>query len=190
MKNMPIKPDIKRRKTLLLGMGAFAAVSSGVGVALWQQGVLKSDTDQGAGKTPALAALWDLNLDLPQGGTYALRQLRGKRVLINFWATWCPPCVEELPLLDRFYHENAAKSWQVVGLAADNAKAVNQFLSRHPLRFPTPLAGLSGIELSRSLGNVSGALPFTVVLNTQGEVAVRHMGKLTAAQLTGFLAIS
>jgi hypothetical protein len=71
----------------------------------------------------------------------------------------------------------------------DNVKAVNQFLSKMPLSFPTPIAGMAGLELTRTLGNVSGGLPFTVVFDAAGEVAVRHMGKLSAAQLEGFLAI-
>ncbi|MGA8513867.1 MAG: TlpA disulfide reductase family protein, partial [Burkholderiaceae bacterium] len=110
-------------------------------------------------------------------------------LVLNFWATWCPPCVEELPLLEAFYKLNAAKNWQVIGIAVDNAKAVKQFLGKMPLSFPTPVAGLAGTELSRSLGNVSGGLPFTVVFDASGQVALRHIGKLSAAQVDRFTAI-
>jgi thiol-disulfide isomerase/thioredoxin len=169
------------KRNLLVG-AAITAGLAGTGLALWQTRLTKPvDT--------ALDDLWNLKLDLPQGGSFAFSSLRGKPALLNFWATWCPPCVEELPLLNTFYRLNAAKNWQVIGIAVDNAKAVNQFISKMPLNFPTPLAGLAGIELTRSLGNVSGALPFTVVLDTAGHVAVRQMGKLTAAHLEGFLAI-
>ena len=77
----------------------------------------------------------------------------------------------------------------MLGLAADSSKAVQQFLTKTPLSFPTPLAGLAGVELSRSLGNLSGGLPFTVVFNRQGDVALRHMGKLSQQQIAGFAAL-
>ncbi len=78
----------------------------------------------------------------------------------------------------------------MVGLAADNANAVTKFLGKMPMQFPTPLAGLAGIELSRTLGNLTGALPFTVVINSQGDIALRHMGKLSAEQIADFTKIT
>lgn len=161
---------------------ATLAVVAGAGFGLWQQ--------QKAGpEDPALAALWDLKLELPDGGVFALSAYRGKPLVLNFWATWCPPCVEELPLLERFYQKNSIKSWQMVAIAVDNAKAVKQFLSKMPLTFPTPLAGLGGTELSKSLGNLTGGLPFTVVITAAGSVALRHMGKLSDVQIDNFLTL-
>jgi thiol-disulfide isomerase/thioredoxin len=169
------------RRSVLMGVAATAG-AAGVGLA-WVRPGLKEPADE------ALADLWRLELELPQGGVMQFKKLKGKPLVLNFWATWCPPCIEELPLLERFYKLNAAKNWQVVGLAVDNAKAVNQFLGKMPLSFPTPLAGLAGTDVSRSLGNVSGGLPFTVVVNAAGNVAKRHMGKLTAAQIDEFLTL-
>jgi len=88
-----------------------------------------------------------------------------------------------LPLLDDFYRINKAKGWQVVGLAIDQPSAVRGFLRKTPLTFAVGLAGLGGSELSRSLGNLSGSLPFSVVLGAGGEVLHRKMGSLTAAEL-------
>ena len=87
--------------------------------------------------------------------------------------------VEELPLLDRFYRENKANSWQVVGIAVDQRDPVVRFLGKMPLQYPVVLAGISGIELGKSLGNLSGGLPFTVVLGSDGLIAHRKMGRVT-----------
>ncbi len=113
----------------------------------------------------------------------SLAAFKGKPVLVNFWATWCPPCVEELPLLDRFYQENKANSWQVVGIAVDQRDPVVRFLGKMPLQYPVVLAGISGIELGKSLGNLSGGLPFTVVLGSDGLIAHRKMGRVTPDDL-------
>ena len=167
-----------RRKLWLTGAGALG-VAAGASVALWRYRLAEPEDG-------ALEALWALEAELPSGSVYKLSQLKGKPLVVNFWATWCPPCVEEMPLLDAFYRQNVANGWQMVGLAADNAKAVTKFLGQTPVQFPTPLAGLAGIELSRTLGNLTGALPFTVVINSQGAIALRHMGKLNAEQIANF----
>lgn len=172
----------KRRKLLFFG-AAGAGTAAGIGLALWHYRMAEPENG-------ALAALWALEAELPSGGTYKLGKLKGKPLVVNFWATWCPPCIEEMPLLDAFYRKNVAKGWQMIGLAADNANAVTKFLGKTPVQFPTPLAGLAGIELSRTLGNLSGALPFTVVINSQGAIALRHMGKLSAEQIADFTKIT
>jgi thiol-disulfide isomerase/thioredoxin len=178
-----IPPAWPKRRKLLFAACAGGAALAGAGLALWRYRLAEPENS-------ALAALWALEFELPSGGVYKLSKLRGKPLVVNFWATWCPPCVEEMPLLDAFYRQNAAKGWQMVGLAADNANAVTKFLSKAPVQFPTPLAGLAGIELSRTLGNLTGALPFTVVINSQGDMALRHMGKLTEQQIADFLKIT
>jgi len=101
-------------------------------------------------------ALWGLEFETPAGGTVAMKSLAGKPLLLNFWATWCPPCVEELPMLNAFYREQSSKGWQVLGLAIDQPSAVRKFLARIPLDFPVGLAGLGGTDLGRSLGNLTG----------------------------------
>ena len=132
------------------------------------------------------AALWDMSFEQPGGGTLALAGLRGRPTLLNFWATWCPPCVKEMPLLDAFYRAHQARGWQVVGLAVDQAAPVTDYLARLPMSFPIGLAGSQGVALSRSLGNLNGGLPFSVVFDADGTVAAHKLGAVTPAELSGW----
>jgi thiol-disulfide isomerase/thioredoxin len=171
------------RRRWLLGAVAGAAALGGAGLA-WRK------YQPQAMSASAEASLWTLKFATPSGHQLALNTLRGKPLVLNFWATWCPPCVEELPLLSRFFQENAAKGWQVLGLAVDQLDPVKHFLEKSPVSFPVALAGLPGVELSKSLGNLSGGLPFTVVLGSDGLVAHRKMGKVTSDDLRVWSALA
>ena len=164
------------RRRLLYGGVAVAAAAAGLGGAWWRE--------RGSSKGEALdAAFWAQRFERPEGGELVLANLRGKPLLLNFWATWCPPCVEEMPMIDRFFRENGGNGWQVIGLAIDQPSAVRKFLQKTPVSYPTGLAGLQGTELVKGLGNTAGGLPFTLVLNSDGTVAARKMGKLEPADL-------
>jgi thiol-disulfide isomerase/thioredoxin len=178
---MRTMPDGKRRHWLTAGV-AVAAAAAGGGFAWWK--FQPHEIDSGAQR-----ALWGQSFQTPDGRTLAMNSLQGKPLVINFWATWCPPCVEELPLLDRFFKQYGSKSWQVLGLAIDQPSSVRAFLQKTPISFPIGLAGLGGTELGKSLGNLSGGLPFTVVFGPTGDVVHRKMGKLTDADLTAWTAL-
>lgn len=168
-------PSATRRRALYAGVAGLAALG-GAGYAWWkyQPHAMEPGAEQ---------ALWGLEFDRPEGGALAMQSLSGKPLLLNFWATWCPPCVEELPMLNAFFRDHKARGWQVVGLAIDQPSAVRKFLTRIPLEFPVGMAGLGGTDLSRSLGNLTGGLPFTVVLGANGRVLHRKMGQITADDL-------
>lgn len=159
-------------RRLLLAGGVAAAAAAG-GLAAWR--TLQPE--------PAPDELWSLRLERPQGGLLEMSGLRGQPLLLNFWATWCAPCIREMPVLDRFAREYEPRGWRVVGVAADNAAPVRQFLERTPVTYATALAGFAGLDLSRKLGNLSGALPFSVVFDRLGRVVQRHMGELRYEQL-------
>jgi peroxiredoxin len=157
---------------------------AGVGTAWWRF-------------TPASVAegglqqhLWPLVLETPQGAPLRLADFQNRKLVLNFWATWCPPCVEELPMLNAFFKAQRQRGWQVLGLAVDQAGAVRQFLEKRPLEFPVAMAGMGGIELSKNLGNLNGGLPFTVVIDAQGQVAQRKLGKVSDADLAQWMQLS
>lgn len=162
----------------LLGAAAAAAVAGGLGWARWRE--------QRAAEALALAddgGLWGLRFARPEGGELVLAELRGRPTVLNFWATWCAPCVQEMPELDRFHREFSARGWQVVGLAVDGPTPVRQFLARQPVSFPIGLAGLDGTDLSRRLGNPAGSLPFSVVFDAQGRPGQRKLGQTSFDEL-------
>ena len=123
---------------------------------------------------------------LLDGSKINTTSLKGKVTLVNFWATWCPPCVEELPLLDGFWRENAANGFQVLALAIDQPSAVRKFLQRQPLGFPVGLAGLGGTELAKSLGNATGGLPFSVFFKADGSIWRQKLGQLSLGELSAW----
>lgn len=132
---------------------------------------------------------WQQQFATLPSGNLAMAAFKGKPLVLNFWATWCPPCVDELPLLNTFFNENKAKGWQVLGLAVDQTAPVTRFLVQNPLAFPVAMAGFVGTEVSQSLGNVSGGLPFTVVFGAAGNVLHRKMGRINGDDLRAWSAI-
>jgi len=161
---------------------AVACGLAGLGLAAWQR-------TQPAAADPA-DPIWGLSFDTPTGSSLSMQTLRGRPVLVNFWATWCPPCVDELPLLESFYKQNAAKGWQVLGLAVDQPSAVRAFLARAGVSFLVGMAGLDGTDLSIRLGNTGGALPFSVVFGRGGAVLARKLGRVSSEELTQWVSMA
>lgn len=169
--------SVSRRNAVFVGVAGLAALG-GLGLALKKQAdSLPPDAAQ---------ALWGAEFDTPDGQVLKMKNLQGKPLVINFWATWCAPCVEEMPLLDVFFRQNSLKGWQMLGLAIDQPSRVRQYLSQNAISYPIGLAGLQGTDLGRVLGNVQGGLPFTVVLDGEGGLIQRKLGKLSAQEINAW----
>ena len=177
----PAKRTSSRIRRLILTATVGGAAAAGGG-AFW---AWRSTPGSAAGAgSPGNDRLWTLQFERPEGGSLDMSSLRGRPWVLNFWATWCPPCVDELPELNRFHTQWSPKGWQVIGLAVDSPSAVRQFLTRQPLGFPIGLAGLEGASLSRELGNAQGGLPFTAVFAADGRVRQTKAGATHLAELS------
>jgi len=166
-----------------LGIAAAAGLAAvGGGVAL------RRSHDTAGTDAHADAALWASSFDRLDGTRLDMSTLRGRPLIVNFWATWCAPCVREMPLLDKFQTDQAAAGWQVLGIAADKDAQVREFIDRLSIRLPIVMAGASGLALSRQLGNDMGGLPFTVVADHEGTIRVRKAGEVHAEDLAAWAA--
>ncbi len=112
-----------------------------------------------------------------------LSEWQGRSLLCNFWATWCGPCREELPLLDAAQTQHASNGLQVVGIGIDSAANIREYVKVVQVSFPLLVGEFQAISLMRRLGNRSGGLPFTAVLDRAGRLRHRKLGAYSAAEL-------
>jgi thiol-disulfide isomerase/thioredoxin len=161
-----------RRKALALaGIGAGAAAAGALVGALVVQ--------SGSGAARLLSARFP-DLD---GRSRRLLDWRGQVVAVNFWATWCAPCREEVPLFVAAKQQYASQGFEVVGIAIDHGDKVRDFAANYKINYPVLIAGGEAIELMRGLGNRAGALPYTVLLDRSGGVAAKRLGALHKEEL-------
>jgi thiol-disulfide isomerase/thioredoxin len=130
-----------------------------------------------------------LEIALPDmaGKDQALGQWKGKVLIVNFWATWCAPCREEMPQFVKAQREYGGKGLQFVGIAIDQPDKVQQFASEIGLNYPALIGGYGAIELSKTLGNRLGALPFTVIVDRAGRIVHTQLGPVKDVQLRSFI---
>jgi thiol-disulfide isomerase/thioredoxin len=163
---------IRRREALLF---------AGVGVAAAAAGIALGPLLRPAqGEAAELLATEFLDL---AGQRRRLSDWRGQALVCNFWATWCPPCVEEMPLLARTRKKYASKSVEFVGIALDSTDKVGEFIRRLGVDYPILIAESSALDLMKKLGNRSGGLPFTVFLNSKGVITHKKLGAVTEQDL-------
>jgi thiol-disulfide isomerase/thioredoxin len=121
------------------------------------------------------------------GNRRTRQEWNGKILVLNFWASWCPPCRDEMPLFVALQEEFAAAGVQFVGIAIDDQEPVQAFVDAYGIDFPTLLGDMAAIELAKRLGNRFGGLPFTVIARADGKILLRHPGELKREQLLPLL---
>jgi len=166
-----------RRRWLIFTAGALAAAAGGA----WSWWRSRTAAEASA-EAAEVADFWSQRFPKPEGGELVMAEQRGRALVLNFWATWCAPCIKELPELARFHRDQAGRV-QVIGLAVDRLEPVQAFLKASPLGFPVGMAGLAGTDVARQLGNQAGVLPYTVVFDAQGQVVRRKLGETTYGEL-------
>jgi len=99
--------------------------------------------------------------------------------IINFWATWCAPCREEIPVFVQLQEKYQSQGLQFIGIALQQAEEVRDFIEEYNVNYPSLIGGDEVIKIASELGNNIGAMPYTVLINTEGKIAFTHRGPLT-----------
>lgn len=180
------------KSTLAVAGIAAIAVALGVAAQHWlQRGAQNVQATADAAppltSAPAKGAVAQL-LSAPLvdigGQPQTLAPYKGHVLVVNFWASWCGPCVAEMPELVQLHHAYENKGIQFVGIGVDSAQNIQNFLKKVPVDYPILVGGFGGADLARSLGNTAGALPFTVVIDANGVVRSTKLGQIAPAELS------
>lgn len=164
----------RTRQIILVAVVALAAVAAGYGVNAWRL----SGADRGAAEAVLASQFADI-----EGRLQPLSQWQGKIIVVNFWATWCAPCREEIPGFVRLQEKYRDRGLQFVGIAIDQRDKAQAFAQEFGMNYPVLLGGIDSVEMSRQAGNRVGALPFTVILDRNGQIVGRELGGLKESKL-------
>ncbi len=143
--------------------------------------LLSAPAQQTTSTSPVLLPEFTLS-DL-SGRQHSIKEWQGKVLVINFWATWCPPCLKEMPEFEAMQKEYSQKGLQFIGVAIDDAEPVKDFIANKKITYPILLGQDSGTQLAHSLGNIVNTVPFTVIVDKKGQVVKTHMGELSRSAL-------
>jgi thiol-disulfide isomerase/thioredoxin len=170
----------KPRRAALIALVAAVALAAGV--------YLRLDDRSATADAGAVLALTQAEFKDLSGQSGSLEQWRGRVLVVNFWASWCPPCREEIPGLISIHRQFAAKGVQIVGIAVDSADKARESATELGVDYPVLVAGVEIVDLTRRLGNRAGALPYTLVLDRQGKLVATHLGIISGAELSRIVA--
>lgn len=171
---------MSRSNWLILALAALAAVIGGY--AQHRLGRPQAADPVLIGKHLNALRLPDL-----EGRPHQLNEYRGRRVLVNFWASWCGPCLDELPALARMQAKFGERGPIIVGIAMDEPDRVRAFLAVHPVNFPILLGQFTAPSTSRLAGDIDEVLPYSVLIDADGHVIDTHAGALSESMLTQWL---
>lgn len=167
---------------LFIALGAILLMAL-AGLALWLDRPVPGDTSSGAPAEVSAGAIYASRFPGLDGREQMLGQWQGKLLVLNFWATWCAPCREEMPMLSRVQTEFSGRDLQIVGIAADSRENVANFVQKVPIAYPLLPDEARAIEFSKRLGNRLGLLPFTVVVSPRGDIVFTRLGQVSEADL-------
>ena len=167
---------MNRRQWISIIAISLAALVAGVLTSQW---IYKT----GLASDPAIKAFFANPWQTPDGKSADIEQWRGKVLVVNFWASWCPPCVEEMPTLDKLQAEFKGQNVLFVGIGIDSPSNIREFLEKTPVSYPIVIGGLEGSNLSKQMGNSQGALPYTIIINAQGKSTNSKLGKISEEEL-------
>jgi peroxiredoxin len=162
------------KKTMLIVTAAILALISGIG-ARHLIAPSKAETSQ--------EALPEFSLPDLSGKQHNINEWKNQVRVINFWATWCHPCLKEMPEFDKFYQQHAKKGVQVIGIALDELEPVQEFITKYKISYPILVSPDEGIKIAHNLGNIVNTVPFTVIVDKKGNIVERKMGTLTGDEL-------
>ncbi|MGB7816081.1 MAG: TlpA disulfide reductase family protein [Methylotenera sp.] len=137
------------------------------------------DTEIENGGNQSTQALFAATFPDETGQPQALKNYAGKIVVLNFWATWCEPCREEMPELSKLHSTYQNRNLVVLGVAVDDIAAISAFVKETKVNYPLFAADMQGMEIATHLGNNKGVLPYTVIIKTDGSVAKTYFGRVT-----------
>ena len=136
-----------------------------------------------AASDPAIKAFFANSWQTPDGKAINTEEWQGKVLVVNFWASWCPPCVEEMPVLDKLQKEFLSQNVLFVGIGIDSPSNIREFLEKTPISYPIVIGGMEGSNLAKQMGNAQGALPYTVIINAKGQSSNSKLGKISEEEL-------
>ena len=153
---------------------------SGMSVLALLAGIFSSPwiSHSGLASDPAVKAFLAHEWQSPDGKLLDTQQWPNKVLVINFWGSWCPPCVEEMPELEKLQWEFSNQNVLFVGIAIDSPSNVREFLKKTPVSYPIAIGGMDGSAMYKALGNTQSDLPYTVVLSPSGKVLDTKLGKI------------
>ncbi len=142
----------------------------------------------GPAAAASMDALWAAQMKDLSGRPVNLAAYKGRPLVVNFWASWCAPCIEEMPDFQRASQTDIGKRAQFVGIGIDSAVKMRPFADKLGITYILLESDAAGLDLVRAVGNPSGALPFTLILDRTGAPVVKKLGKLEYAELMSVLA--
>lgn len=167
---------MNRRQMLIITGMSVAGLAAGLITSSW---IYRDGTASEESVAALLANQWTK----PDNTLINTAEWQNRVLVVNFWASWCPPCVEEMPELSALQDEFSSKNVLFVGIGIDTPSNIRQFLETTLVSYPIVMGGLQGSKIGKALGNIQGALPYTVVINSKGKVTNTKLGKINEDEL-------